>query len=114
MIVDIKASAASKKQKNQKVTQMVLGARVLVLPLEDEVEETTPGGIILTEEQKDLMRKTNLMRALVKSVGTLSAPWESVKEGDTIYVFPTNFEAPVTLDGVGYLIYPERNILLKA
>jgi co-chaperonin GroES (HSP10) len=53
------------------------------------------------------------MRGLVKSVGPGKDRVMDIHVGDVVYVYPNQFEATFALNGIGYLIYPERNIIAK-
>ena len=117
-MIDIRVSAEEKKAEqelrkkvmeayNKDVFIEVLGARVLLLSVLEEEKESL---LILDEKIKQDLKGNGLMRAIVKGIGTLSIPLQTE---DIVYVYPSQFEATLAIDGVGYLIYPERNIIAK-
>ncbi|MEI6533626.1 MAG: co-chaperone GroES family protein [Candidatus Roizmanbacteria bacterium] len=118
-VIDIKESAEKRealektlKFLDQSIDLELSGSRIMVLPIREEYK----GSLILPEETIKNMQTTQLLVARVVKVGPGS--WESgvfvattYKEGDTVLVFPTKYEADLTLNGVEYLIYQERVII---
>ena len=115
-MIDIKESAlqnaAYKEALLSDVSIDVTLDRVLVLPIEDEDEKDT-SGIIMLEDTKKAMKASSLMRGLVKATGPGKDKALDIQVGDVVYVYPNQFEATIALNGVGYLVYPERNIIAK-
>ena len=115
-MIDIKESAlqntAYKKALLSDVSIDVTLDRVLVLPIEDENEKDS-SGIIMLEDTKKAIKASSLMRGLVKATGPGKDKALDIQVGDVVYVYPNQFEATIALNGIGYLIYPERNIIAK-
>ena len=117
-MIDIKLSAEEKEQArllrekvqgayNKNVSISTLGSRVLLLPILEEEKESL---IILDEKIKQDLKANMLQRAIVKSVGESVS---TVSYDDIVYVYPNQFEATISLNGVGYLVYQERSLIAK-
>lgn len=89
------------------VSIAVLGNRLLLLPIMEEEKESL---IIIDEKIKKELKGNGLERAIVKSIGSdvkVAVP------GDIVYVYPSQFEATIAINGVGYLVYQERTVIAK-
>ena len=134
-MIDIKESAeikASIKELYNKglssvIKEEMLLDRILVFPLVDEKE--LDSSIIIDDHKRREMKSGELQKAVVKKVGQ-GKPFEvayydkngepiilyntpNLKEGDIVYVYPNCQEGLMTIEGVCYVIYFERNIIAK-
>jgi len=96
----------SNKQE-QGFPEQPLGARVVLLPIEEEDEEKS--NIILPDSYKQAKKNELLLPAKVIAVGTKIT--EPIQTGDVVRVYPTQFEANLVVNKVEYLVYNERSIV---
>jgi chaperonin GroES len=82
-----------------------LGARVLIQPLEKE--STTASGIILPETAKEKPQQ-----GIIKAVGTADEMVTDLAEGDKV-LFPKYAGNEIQIDGVGYIIMDEGDVLAR-
>ena len=109
--------------------------RVLVIQIreEDEVAEhieipgfqsgeeyVIQGSFVIPKSSKAKMKNENeTVKAVVKSVGVSTSIVNATGkesfiypiEGDIVFVFPNVFETMITIDGVDYMSYSERDLV---
>jgi len=82
-----------------------LGARVLILPLEGEVQ--SPGGVLLPETAKEKPQQ-----GMVEAVGDEEEMTTDLKVGDRV-LFPKYTGTEIKLDGKTYLLMNEEDVLAR-
>lgn len=78
-----------------------------------EPEQERSSGLYIPEHVKESMAANSnlLVKGLVRSVGPNSqGRIPHVVEGDIVYVWPHGYESRITIDGIDYPIYGDRDI----
>ena len=97
----------------RKVDFQVLGQRVLINPIPTKVSEVLESGIILPQTVVANMEKNQSKVLMMGEIVNIGEEVTKVAEGDVVYVYPNQFEADIVIDGMTYLIYPERVLMGK-
>ena len=97
----------------RKVDFQVLGQRVLLSPIATKLEEVTESGIILDQASIMELKKAQSKILMMGEIVNIGEEVTKVAEGDVVYVYPNQFEADIVIDGMTYLIYPERVLMGK-
>ncbi len=82
-----------------------LGARVLILPVEGELQ--TPGGVLLPQTAKEKPQQ-----GIIKAVGNEEEMATDLKVGDRV-LFPKYTGTEIKFEGETYLLMDEDSVLAR-